>query len=151
MQAITSMMPQTNSVPLIVLGPIFPEVESYDVELKAAAEGYNEYQDHMAPMIALDAAAGIEAAARKFFLFVLGVSIITAPLIHYAMPKKMAWLRYVLLGIIGIVAAVAGYVWYVTYSNMTAISELADAAAANMAELEAVEDEAAARAEGELI
>lgn len=139
--------------PVTILGPLFPETENYAVELASSVESYNEYEDDAAAAVALDAAVGIEAAARKFFLYVLGIAIITAPLIYYALPKKMAWLKYVLLGVIGLVAVTAAYVWYVAYTELSVIADTAEAVAANMAAI--AEEEAAAldvaADEGELI
>ena len=135
--------------PVTILGPIFPEVENYDVELKSSQEAYDEYDDDAAATVALDAATGIEAAARKLFLFCAAIAAIVSPIVYYTIPKKMAWLKYVILGVLNVAVIITAYVWYVTYSDMTAWAEAAaDANAA--AEQIAIEDDAAA-AEGELI
>lgn len=135
--------------PVTILGPIFPEVENYDVELKSSQEAYDEYDDDAAATIALDAATGIEAAARKLFLFCAAIAAIVSPIVYYTIPKKMAWLKYLILGVLSLAVVVSAYVWYLTYYDMN-VWAMASAGAEATAEQAALDDEAAA-AEGELI
>ena len=135
--------------PETILGPVFPEVENYAVELASSRESYEEYDDDAAAAVALDAATGIEAAARKLFLFCAAIAAIVSPIVYYTIPKKMAWLKYLILGVLSLAVVVTAYVWFVTYSDMQAWAQATDDAAA-AAEQIAIEDDAAA-AEGELI
>lgn len=128
--------------PETILGPVFPEVENYAVELAAARESYEEYDDDAAATVALDAATGVEAAARKLFLFCAALAAIVSPIVYYTIPKKMMWLKYLILGVLSIAVVVTAYVWYVTYSDMQAWAQAsadATAAADNAAALDAEE------------